>query len=868
MKSVAAILQRVKERRNRLSGRAFPDTFARGDRAIERSSIEFPSRTRSLGSPFRRFFTRQSAIDKEHEDLRLRTRSRSSRPAIAIGAGIILTFVMIQSAFGYAISFQPGDVFGGSIGEGETKTLTMIVWGSKGERVAFRLTSTDPDTLRVNTPNVSMYLSFVFGTGGSYRGTASISLTAPHDGDNNNHSVTIQITNDKNGERPDKIFRVNDDDSAAATGTIQITPAGNLSVTEESSATFSVRLSAAANGPVTITPSTTSGPLTVSPSSLSFSPSDWNTAKTVTVTAAGDDDASDTSGSVSFSAKGGFIAPDVTKRVDITDDDEVGFDITPTTLTIDEGGEKRNFAVRPLTRPSTTITVTVSTTNSDLTIDTDPGTAGAQSTLTFARFGQTNAWNQYKGVTVAASHDSDDDDESYSVFLTGSGGDYQGASGSLTIEVDDDDKPSGTIDVTPAGTLDIDEGGSGTLSVKLSTAPSANVTVSLSKTNSDVSLSPPFLSFTTSNWSVARTVTVSAGHDIEAINDTDTITLSASGGIIASNVTKAVYITDDETPLGTIDVSPSGTLTVDEGDSTGVSLSVKLNVAPTSDATVTLTKTSADVNLSSTSLTFTASNFSTAQTVTLTAVEDADTIYETDTITLSASGGISASNVTRSVTVIDNDIPSGTIMVSPSGTLNIDEGDSAGGDLSVRLGIAPNADVTVSLAKTNSDVSLSKTSLTFTASNFSTAQTVTVTAADDGDAINETDTITLSGSGGIYVPNVTKAVYITDDETPSGTIDVSPSGTLSIDEGDSTGVSLSVKLSVAPTSDATVTLTKTSADVSLSSTSLTFTASNFSTAQTVTLTAVDDMDTIHETDTITLPRSMIWIPSTRPTRSP
>ena len=43
--------------------------------------------------------------------------------------------------------------------------------------------------------------------------------------------------------------------------------------------------------------------------------------------------------------------------------------------------------------------------------------------------------------------------------------------------------------------------------------------------------------------------------------------------------------------------------------------------------------------------------------------------------------------------------------------------------------------------------------LTFTGSNYSTAQTVTVSAAEDGDVLDDSDLITLSASGGITAPD-------------------------------------------------------------------------------------------------------------------
>ncbi len=111
---------------------------------------------------------------------------------------------------------------------------------------------------------------------------------------------------------------------------------------------------------------------------------------------------------------------------------------------------------------------------------------------------------------------------------------------------------------------------------------------------------------------------------------------------------------------------------------------------------------------------------------------------------------------TRVVTVSvsdDDDHPSGTIVLSDTGTLNIDEGGS--GSFDVSLSAAPNADITVSLTKTNSDISLDKTSLTFTPSDFATTQSFTVSAAEDADTTNDSDTITLTASGGIDADDVT-----------------------------------------------------------------------------------------------------------------
>ena len=109
----------------------------------------------------------------------------------------------------------------------------------------------------------------------------------------------------------------------------------------------------------------------------------------------------------------------------------------------------------------------------------------------------------------------------------------------------------------------------------------------------------------------------------------------------------------------------------------------------------------------------------------------------------------------------------GQIVLSKSST-TINEG---GSDIfTVRLDKAPTNNQVVTLIKNNSDVTLSATSLTFTSSNYSTAQTVTINVSEDSDYSNETCTITLTS------PNVTTKsilVNINDNDTaPPTTIPV------------------------------------------------------------------------------------------------
>ena len=119
------------------------------------------------------------------------------------------------------------------------------------------------------------------------------------------------------------------------------------------------------------------------------------------------------------------------------------------------------------------------------------------------------------------------------------------------------------------------------------------------------------------------------------------------------------------TPTGEpgVTVSPTA-LTVTEEDTAGATYTVVLDSQPTATVTVTVAgHAGTDVSLtpSSATLTFTPTNWDTAQTVTVTAGADADTANESVLLTHSAAStdsdyqGISIAGV--AVTVTDNDVP-------------------------------------------------------------------------------------------------------------------------------------------------------------------------------------------------------------------
>ncbi|MBK9125955.1 MAG: right-handed parallel beta-helix repeat-containing protein [Chloroflexi bacterium] len=156
---------------------------------------------------------------------------------------------------------------------------------------------------------------------------------------------------------------------------------------------------------------------------------------------------------------------------------------------------------------------------------------------------------------------------------------------------------------------------------------------------------------------------------------------------------------------------------------------------------------------------------------------------------------------------------------------------------SVHLASRPASSVTVTPAgDADCDVSAA---LTFTTDNWSSAQTVTVTAVDDdifegshSCTITNTATSGDAAYNGIGVAGVGGTV--TDDDTAG--VDVTPT-TVDVTEGSTTDT-YDVVLNSEPTADVTIT-PEGDADCSVSA-ALTFTNANWDTPQSVTVTAVDD----------------------------
>ena len=658
----------------------------------------------------------------------------------------------------------------------------------------------------------------------------TVTVAGVDDGDSANETVTV--TNTASGGEYEGVtasvrVTVDDDDKPGIT----FTPA-SLTVGEAGVGRYTVRLNAAPTADVTVAISSSNPDVTVMPNSLTFTSSNWETEQTVTVTAAEDADAADDTANLTHRPSGGDYSAGEAKdfMVTVTDDDTAGLMLSATTLGVDEAGQN-TYTVKLQTEPTVTVTVTVS---SD-----DPG--AAEVIFSPLRFTASN-WDTEQTVTVAGVDDGDSANETVTVTNTASGGEYEGVTASVRVTVDDDDKPG--ITFTPAS-LTVGEAGVGRYTVRLNAAPTADVTVAISSSNPDVTVMPNSLTFTSSNWETEQTVDVTAAEDADAADDTANLTHRPSGGGYGSGQNKDLIVTVTDYDTARLMLSTT-TLTVDEaGQNT---YTVKLDTQPTTTVTVTVSSDDTDAaTVSGPTLRFTTSNWDTEQTVTVRGVNDGDSDDETVTITNTASGGEYA-GVTASVTVtVDDDDTRGITFTPAARTIR----EGATGTYDVKLNTAPTADVTVAISSDNPDVTVNKSSLTFTTVNYARNQRVTVTAGQDADAADGTANLRHRPTGGDYSAGEAKdfMVTVTDDDTAGLVLSAT---TLGVDEaGQNT---YTVKLQTEPTTTVTVTVSSGdpgAATATVSGSTLIFTASNWETEQTVTVEGVDDGDSANETVTVT-----------------
>ena len=614
---------------------------------------------------------------------------------------------------------------------------------------------------------------------------------------------------------------------------------------------------------------------------IRFNGSNWNTARTVVLAAAEDDDALNGRRTIHLLGSGqgsNFNAPFDLEATEVENDK--GIQVTPASLTVKEGGSA-TYKVGLSVRPSANVIVALSAAGGDSDITFSP------STLTFYN---SSSWANTRTVTVRAKSDTDTAAGTKTITHTATSTDSGYSGETATLTATEGEPPvlvRNAADNANITALSVNEStssssGFATYKVKLGSQPSSTVTVYLDLQStsqggdSNISRSPSSLSFTTQNWSTAKTVKVWASNDADTVNGSRAITHRVSGGGYSSARSIVLTATEAEDDKG-IALSRSAVSVPENGTAT---YTVKLTVAPTANVVVTLSEgmgsnDDTDItvgNPSSKTLGFTSDNWDTGQTVTLDAAEDDDLLNGSRVInhTTSSTGDTGYANKTASLTATEADNDTGSILIRNNADtaalsdLGVAEGGTA--QYKVKLSKQPRASVVVTIAEaatgdnTDADITVSTPSnktLTFSTTNWSTAQTVTLRAAQDADDAFGTRDISHSitsktDSGYVGATPVTLKARELEDDVGVKIQDTNDNDITAITVEEGGTASYQVKLSVQPLGDVTVALTASGdGDITFSPSSLDFTTSNWDTAQSVALGAAADADATNGMKTIT-----------------
>ena len=692
---------------------------------------------------------------------------------------------------------------------------------------------------------------------GLYVVTVSATDTADPDANSTTQIVSVDVTNE------------------LETPAITVLPASPMELDEGTTGEVSVSLAEEPTGDVKVTVSAVSGADSLAKVSLgddapgtslelTFGINNWDTEQTVKISTEADTNIVDVSEIIGIAAAdGGYdgITSDLT--VTILDTTAIELVLDPVgDLTLNEG-DSGSFTVALTGQPTADVTVTVASSDSDVAA-IDWG--GDAESLTFTP----DNWDQAQTLTVVTDIDAILADGSATLTLSADGGGFESVAATKDVTVVNQTVATMTVSKTE---LEVGEAGTGSFTVVLDALPTNTVTLDIASGNIDAAtVSASSLEFTVDNWDAPQTVTLTGVDDNNPTNETFDVTVtpqaSDNGGYetVAAAVV-AITMADDDIP--SFAISDLSNPNADDADKLEVSedgsqtFTVVLNTQPTADVTVTVAPQDTGIaavsdgaglaGADSFDLVFTTANWNVAQNVKVWGVSNVSVGDLETVINLTGSGSdADYAAVTGELGVVVSNTTVADMTLDPVGTLTLNEGDS--GSFTVALTAQPTADVTVTVASSDSDVAAidwggDAASLTFTPDNWDQAQILNVAAVVNAILADGSATLTLSADGGGFESvAATKDVTVVNQTVATMTVSETE---LEIDEA-GTG-SFTVVLDALPTNTVTLDMASGNIDAAtVSPSSLTFTVDNWDTPQTVTVTGVADDNATNETFDVTV----------------
>jgi subtilisin family serine protease len=403
--------------------------------------------------------------------------------------------------------------------------------------------------------------------------------------------------------------------------------------------------------------------------------------------------------------------------------------------------------------------------------------------------------------------------------------------------------------VTPAS-LNVPEGGSDDIAVRLAQDPGAAVEVALTQLSGSTTITPDVttLNFDSSNWADEQTVTFTAPTDDDnACDERARFAVGLTSDPDAPVTVVEVTAADDDYGLSTTWPGAPGALVINEGGA-GQSASVVLTEQPCDTVAVNVIKTGGNDNINvfgNTTLIFDSNNWNVPQAVTFRSTEDNNDLQDgSATFEFQLA---TAAPVIQSITVNDIDNDTLELMTVP-GPIQVPEG-ATNFVVNVMLNAYPQAESSIDLeiariAGTAVDtVPGTPTTLTFDATNWAFGQTLTFSAVEDpGESVDNVVTFQVDITFTGYSDSFTFDVKQIDNDPIL--IDVLEGTTLDIDEGGTR--TFGVRLTNEPLSPVEVDVLQLNGMPRITlvggAQTLTFTPGNYDTPQMLTVSAENDFN--------------------------
>lgn len=583
---------------------------------------------------------------------------------------------------------------------------------------------------------------------------------------------------------------------------------------------------------------------------LEFTPSDWETARTVTVRAVDDFRAEGAHSCLLTHSTAASSDPayaglsDKSLTVAITDDDIPALSLIPGSQSVTEGGPTDTYSLALTSQPAATVTIQIT--------PTDQLDLGAGAGQPVSRLFSPAAWNITQTVTISAVDDAlveGDHTGQISHRAAGDDPDYIGHESSLAIDITDND-----IQYTLTGLSQLEEADLTTIAFTITRSGAYTAASSLdlalagtASLNLDYSLAPSgTLQFAAGQQQRTLSLTVIDDNIDEGVAETIRLALtnatgansSGTGLVVGSPLT--LTLTDDDNA----GLAVTGPITVSEPN-TAAQFTIALLSQPTAPVTINLITTSQECTLSAYTITLTDT---TIAAITVTAVDDdiADGTQSCDIITAPALSndiyysGLNPADVI--VNVADDDVAA--VLVGPISGDTSEIGGTA--TFTMVLQSQPTANVTVTLVSTDpTEGVVSPTLVSFGPANWSIPQTFTVTGQDDAidDGLQQyaIQTGHAASPDPVYhdmaVADIAP-IYNIDDDTAD--IIVSTISANTTEAGET--ATFSILLTTQPLATVTIPLSSTDpTEGAPDQAAVLFSSANWSTTQVITVTGQDDL---------------------------